>query len=96
MPFTLPERRAGALTGEFSDPGDLCAKHYTAFMDMWVTEKRWTTVDQYAKRIWPDDEQRAAALALLVAFYKHVFQYEDEMCKKNGDILGTKKNGDVK
>lgn len=90
MPFTIKARRAGALTGEFSDPGDLCFKQYKAMMDMWVTEGRWTTIDTFAKRVWPEDNVRAAALALLVFMYRHGFKYEDVQCQKNGDIAGEK------
>jgi hypothetical protein len=86
MPFILPERRDGAVTGLYADPGDLCFKHYRAFMNMWNEEPRWRTIDKYAQRIWSDDEQRAGALALLVFMHKHGFKYEDDQCKKNGDI----------
>jgi hypothetical protein len=53
---------------------------------MWNEEPRWRTIDKYAQRIWSDDEQRAGALALLVFMHKHGFKYEDDQCKKNGDI----------
>jgi hypothetical protein len=86
MPFIKQERRKGALTGEYADPGDLCYKHYRAFIDMWKKEPRWTTIDNYAKRIWNDDDQRAAALALLVFMYKHGFKYEAIKEKENGGI----------
>ena len=86
MPFIIQERREGALIGQHNEPGDRCYRHYKAFMDMWKESPRWTTIDNYAKRVWADDEQRAAALALLVAMYKHGFAYEDKKCKENGDI----------
>lgn len=86
MPFIPEEERAGALSGDLREPGQLCFRHYKAFMNMWAKEPRWRTIDHYAKRIWGDDEQRAAALALLVFMHKIGFKYEDDACKKNGDI----------
>ncbi len=86
MPFIEESRRAGAIAGDNAEPGDICFKHYRAFMDMWKVEPRWRTIDHYAKRIWGDDEQRAAALALLVFMHKHGNAYEDAACKKNGDV----------
>lgn len=86
MPFIEESRRLGARAGDLSDPGDICFKHYKVFMEMWTKEPRWRTIDKYAQRIWGDDEQRAAALALLVFMHKHGFKYEDEACKKNGDV----------
>lgn len=86
MPFIKQDRRAGALTLDNNEPGDKCYRHYKAFMDMWRKEPRWTTIDHYAKRIWGDDDQRAAALALLIGMYKVGYKYEDAKEKENGGV----------
>ena len=86
MPFIKQDRRLGALTLDFNEPGDKCYRHYKAFMGMWREEPRWTTIDRYAQRIWADDEQRAAALALLVFMAEHGMAYEAKKKKENGDI----------
>ncbi len=86
MPFIEESRRVGALTGDNAEPGDICFKHYKAFMEMWAKEPRWRTIDKYAQRIWGDDDQRAAALALLVFMHSYGFAYEDAAKKKNGDV----------
>lgn len=86
MPFVKNYRRAGALTGQYDEPGDKCFVQYKALMDVWKNENRWRHIDEFARRIWPDDQQRAAALALLVFMHKHGFRYEDAQCAANGDI----------
>ncbi len=86
MPFIPESERIRALTGDLSEPGHLCFRQYKAFIDMWKAEPRWRTIDKYAQRIWGDDDQRAAALALLVFMHNHGFRYEDEAKKKNGDV----------
>lgn len=86
MPFIAKDRRPLADSHICDEPGDRCYRHYKAFMDMWRAEPRWTTIDKYAQRVWGDDEQRAAALALLVFMHKNGFRYEDLKCKENGDI----------
>lgn len=86
MPFIKKDRRDGAMKQDYNEPGDKCYRHYKAFMDMWRESPRWTTIDKYAMRVWGDDEQRAAALALLVFMYKNGFKYEDAKEKENGSI----------
>lgn len=86
MPFIEESRRLGALDGTYSEPGDKCYRQYKAFISMWKEEPRWKTIDKYAQRIWGDDDQRAAALALLVAMHNYGFAYEDAAKKKNGDV----------
>lgn len=86
MPFIKQSERLGALSLDNNEPGDKCFRHYSAFMEMWKAEPRWTTIDKYAQRVWGDDEQRAAALALLVAMHFHGIPYEIKKQKENGDI----------
>lgn len=86
MPFIENSRRPGALTGDNAEPGDICFKHYKALVEMWKAAPRWRTVDEYAKRIWGDDDQRAAALGLLVAFHEFIMDYELKQKAKNGDV----------
>ena len=88
MPFIPDNEKQLALSHALDEPGHKCFRHYLHFMQMWNEEPRWRTIDKYAQRVWSDDEQRAAALALLVFMYKHGFKYEDIQCEKNGDILG--------
>lgn len=86
MPFIPESERAGAIAGDLAEPGHLCFKHYRAFMDMWNVEPRWRTIDTFAKRIWGDDDQRAAALALIVFMAEHGMAYESKQKKANGDV----------
>jgi|WetSurMetagenome_2_1015567.scaffolds.fasta_scaffold174805_4 hypothetical protein len=84
MPFVNEEHRQ---CPDSDIPGDRCYLHYREFMDMWKRSPRWTTIDEYAERIWPNPEIRAAALALLVFMDRHGNQYEARKCGENGDIL---------
>lgn len=86
MPFIPMNERPQALSLDLNEPGHRCYRHFQAFMDVWNKEPRWATIDKYAQRIWGDDEQRAAALALLVAMHKVGFAYEDAQEKKNGSV----------
>lgn len=84
MPFVTSQHRQ---CPDVNIPGDRCFLQYRQFMDMWNEQPRWTTIDTFSKRIWPDDNQRAAALALLVFMYKHGFNYEDIKEAENGPII---------
>lgn len=86
MPFIENERRPGAMNGTHMEPGDRCYRQYQHFMYMWNASPRWTTIDDFSRRIWPDDEQRAAALALLVFMDQHGNAYEKKKKELNGDV----------
>ena len=88
MPFVPDDNRVDmAHGGPPISRGDHCYLEYRELMDSWRLSSRWTTIDQFAERIWPDPKVRAAGLALLVFMHKHGFGYEDAQCAKNGDIL---------
>lgn len=86
MPFIKQDLREGALKGLNNEPGERCFRHYHVLMEAWRKEPRWRTIDTFTRRVWENDEQRAAALALLVFMHKHGFKYEDKQCEVNGDI----------
>lgn len=66
--------------------GDRCYVHYRRMMTMWKTNPRWTTFDEMARFLYPDDEKRALFLALLVFFVFHAVPYEELKMEENGDI----------
>lgn len=97
MPFTAkPDRekvdRVLALQTALREmqaglkPGDKCFSHYRGMKKAWKKERRWTTADDLAKVLFPDDELRAYFLGYLVFFIKEVMKYEDEKMAENGDV----------
>ena len=86
MPAIPKNERQPALDLALDEAKHKCFRHYHALMKMWREDTHWSTIDTFAKRIWSDDEQRAAALALIVFFGRHGFKYEDDRFKENGDI----------
>lgn len=97
MPFTAKQDREKvarilALSRTLDEmrkdlkPGDRCFNHYRGMKKAWKKARRWTTADELAKVLFPDDEMRAYFLGFLVFFAKEVMKYEDEKMAENGDV----------
>lgn len=97
MPFTAkPDRekvdRVLALARTLDEirkdlkPGDRCFSHYRGMKKAWAKSRRWTTVDELAKVLFPDDEMRAYFLGFLVFFALEAMPYEREKKTENGDV----------
>lgn len=67
-------------------PGDRCFIEYRRIMSEWRKNPRWTTVDQLASAIFPDEATRAYFLAFLVFFAMKAMPYEREKQRENGDV----------
>lgn len=97
MPFTETKDRRkmdrllnlqmeiGALQKDIK-PGDLCFVQYRRMIREWNKNPRWTTVDNIAAGLFPNDEMRAAFLAFMVFFAFKALPYEREKQRENGDI----------
>lgn len=87
MPFvTEPHRKSPDMT----IPGDRCFLAYKHMMEEWNKERCWTTADRLMEEVFTKSDPdmfRAAFLAYLVFFIKHVMKYEEEKIQENGDIL---------
>jgi hypothetical protein len=55
-------------------------------VDAWCESPRWTTIDGMAKTLYPDPQERAKFLALLVFMHMIGFKYEEVKREENGDV----------
>lgn len=67
-------------------PGDRCFVEYRRMMAEWAKNPKWTTVDQIASAIFPDEMTRAYFLAFLVFFAFKALPYERTKQRENGDV----------
>ncbi len=86
MPFTTPENRNKTDAIGPVERGDYCFRHYRRQIRAWKKSRRWTTADELAENLFPDQEKRAEFLAYLVFFIKHVMTYENEKEAINGPV----------
>ena len=83
MPFV---DRAHREKPDLEIPGDRCFVHFKAMMAAWRDSPRWTTADDIASHLFPDEMKRAEFLAFLVFFNNIVMPYERDKEACNGSI----------
>lgn len=84
MPFVTQDHRKII---DLKIPGDRCYLKALPIWRAWKKEPRWTTIDDMWRPFFPDDENRAHFLALLVHFCLEGVEYERKKRAENGDII---------
>lgn len=98
MPFTTLENRQKMkkfLLSELENNpvipevvgGDRCYVEYKRMVEAWIEQPRWTTVDEIAKFLSDDPQERAKILAFLVFFAFYALPYEEKKRSENGDVI---------
>ena len=87
MPFIPQEDRKKSDTElATGTPGEKCYLAYRTMIREWRKNPCWTTNDAIASVLFPDPNQRAVALAYFVFFCLHVFPYELDKKRENGEV----------